>query len=123
MNALLCKLSGHLYTETPIVLSLRIMPEGGQWHEITHSAQTTICRRCGFLPVRPEVVIGTESANVGFTPKYSVDGFGIYLGDKNVLKHQAASRPRIENANLVFDNLKTIPPYQLSRTVYDPPDK
>ena len=123
MNALLCKIFGHIYSETPIVLSLRIMPEGGQWQEITHAAQTTICRRCGFLPVRPEVVIGTQNANVGFTPNYSVDGFGIFLGEENVLKHQAASRPRIENANLVFDNPKTIPHHQVSGTVYDPPDK
>ena len=80
MNSILCKLFGHLYVEKPITLALKIMPEGGQWHEITHSAKTTICRRCGFLPVMPEIVVGTQSANVTHTANYSIENVRVALG-------------------------------------------
>ena len=92
-NSILCKLFGHLYVETPIVLSLRIMPEGGQWQEIAHSAQTTVCRRCGFLPVMPEIVVGTQDAHVAFTPRYSIEGLGVLLGQDYVKNIEGLVRP------------------------------
>ena len=69
------------------------MPEGGQWQEITHSAQTTICRRCGSVPVMPEIVVGTQFAHVAFTPNYSIEGLGVLLGQDYVKNIEGLVRP------------------------------
>jgi len=79
MKNLICKIKGHKYTTTPMVLSFNFTNSGDDvWREITMVQNTTICSRCGMLPAIPEVNIGDKNTGIKYAATFSIDNLRMH---------------------------------------------
>jgi hypothetical protein len=79
---ILCKIFGHLYYQGIITLALSLTDKKGTWHKVTHASETTVCKRCGSLPIIGMITIGDYDTNIGFSPQYSIDAIRVFMDKK-----------------------------------------
>ena len=68
----LCKVFGHVMHKGNFVFSIEIRPQGGTWHAFKTLAETTFCKRCGFVPITPSIDVGVEDAGIKYGKTFDI---------------------------------------------------